>query len=218
MKKSNLYLMGALLIGVILWAYVALSLRPQDIKTPENHPNFETLKTEADGGYWGACIRLAKYYETYDLNDEAFKYWGCGLKKIKSGKSAAAWHLAGHYFHGIGVEADAEKAAMYLILGDGYNWSHKQNNKWQTLFYPYYDIIDIPDIEQKFKAGAELAKKHVELHELHENLIDNRLSSQLKAIKSAKEGTWFNKGFYILFIMLSFALVMQWLKRKKKIH
>ena len=196
MHKSILFLIIAL-----AWTQIAIAEGSQNKMTAESHPKYETLKKEADNGYKGSCYFLAKLYEKYDQNAEAFTYWECALRKMKPRSSrSVARHLAGHYFYGIGVEADVEKAAMYYILSSGkaknpIGWPHMENRN-NIFIHPYNEIVDIPDIEEKFKAGAELAKKNVDLHEMSDAFIDSQLSRILHRIKTVKDGTWYRGPLY----------------------
>lgn len=203
---SCMYKSILLLIGALTWNPIAFADDSRNKTVIENHPKYEALKIRADNGDWGGCYSLARLYEKYDQNAEAFEYWECALRKIKPGRPASvARHLAGHYFYGIGVETDVEKAAMYYILSArGKNrlgrWAHIEENS--NLFaHPYSELIDIPDIEEKFKVGAALAKKNVDLHEISDRSINSRLASILHRIETVEDGTWFH-GFLIFWSTL----------------
>lgn len=198
-----------LFIGIVVLVVIGRAYAPDAKGEPEQHPRYQELKNEADLGYWGACYNLAKLYEGYGKDAEAFKYWQCAHENdFDSSSRSIAKHLAGHYFHGIGVEADPEMAAMYLILSNGHDWSHQTKSVY-TLFSPYYDISDIPDIEDKFVAGARLAKQNDHLHSLEDKFIRRRLNGQLKAIQQTKDGSWINLTVIAVMILLVLRLLLK---------
>lgn len=198
-----------LFIGILLLVVIGRAYAPDTKGEPEQHPRYQELKNEADLGYWGACYDLAKLYEGYGKDAEAFEYWQCAMRDgLPANTRYAAKHLAGHYFHGIGVEANPEMAAMYLILSNGHDWSHEKN-RFRSMFNSYHDIIDIPDIEDKFLAGAKLVKQNDHLHSLEDKFIRRRLNTRLKAIQKAKDGNWMNLTVITVMILLVLRLLLK---------
>jgi len=186
---------------------------------------FRALKAQADDGADKACNNVAKVYHLHEQYAEAIKYWECGIRKNAIYKSPAMQHFAGYYFHGFGVEPNAAKGAMYLILSDSRIWPKNKSKKLKLWLghVRHKDISDIPDIEKKFKEGAVLAKEYIAKNNITDQRVTQRqidkvLKRNLGLLQKVNFRIFMGRVIFVVFcIVLMFGVAIDFSKRRSEI-
>ena len=215
---SSLVVLGLIFLGAFPNYFNPL----KDVKLDSSE--FKEFIVQAEAGSKPACNNVAGVYHLHKKYTEAINYWECGKDNTQLYKSPALRHLAGYYFHGLGIEKDQAQGAMYLILSDSRYWprdAEKSNMLWRR-HNGYRDIHDVPNIDKSFEQGALLAKQYIYDHKianprLTETKIDLILSENLERLHKAKGIIFFRRTIFLLFLfVLSYGLVESFKNRSAK--
>jgi len=212
-KKTKILFLVILSLGLILYFGLrGFMTDPLKNVTLESH-QFESLKLEVAQGGVASCEAVAKIYHYHKKYTEAFEYWECSASNGPLYKNLAMKYLAAYYFHGLGVEQDQAKGAMYLMLTNSRVWPRTQKVPWWHNVQ-YTELSGMTDIEKKFEEGALLAKQYIKDNQdraagLTELQIDKYLNQHLDHLSKVKRLVAYRFAVTILFVIVLFMGIIE---------